>query len=414
VLQDYDATIKDQLSRGIVEEVESDHSVHGVTHYIPHHAVIRQDKSTTKLHVVYNASAKQDGPSLNDCLYAGPKFGQNIMDIILRFRVHKVALAADIEKAFLMVSIAEKDRDVLRFLWIDITKDEPKIITLRFKRVMFGVSSSPFLLNATIRHHLKENASTMPGTVARISRSIYVDDLAYGADNEDQAYNLYLESKSLLKSGGFNLRKFVTNSTSLQKRINQQEVQLNLQSCGADQDQESYTKSTLGSSKQMDDGEQKILGIRWSYSNDCLLFDMNELASHASKLDPTKRGIVGIASRVYDPVGFVSPVTIRFKVLFQDLCEAKVDWDEPLPLPLLNKWWVLVSSLQQGVPLTIPRCYFDSLSIPVTSCRLMGFCDASKAAYAAVVEHKIQYSARTSDKASKLSTQTQSTKYCRW
>jgi len=66
--------------------------------------------------------------------------------------VHKVALAADIDKAFLIVSIAEKDRDVLRFLWIDdITKDEPKI-TLRFKQVMFGVSSSPFLLNPTLRH----------------------------------------------------------------------------------------------------------------------------------------------------------------------------------------------------------------------------------------------------------------------
>ncbi len=92
---------------------ESEHSNPGVTHYIPHHAVIRQDKLTTKLRVVYNASAKQDGPSLNDCLYAGPKFGQNIMDILLRFRVHKVSLAADIEKAFLMVSVAEKDRNML-------------------------------------------------------------------------------------------------------------------------------------------------------------------------------------------------------------------------------------------------------------------------------------------------------------
>ena len=73
-------------------------------------------RQTTKLCVVYNASVKEDGPSLNDCLYAGPKFDQNIMDIILRFRVHRVALAADIEKAFLMVSMAEKDRYVLRFL----------------------------------------------------------------------------------------------------------------------------------------------------------------------------------------------------------------------------------------------------------------------------------------------------------
>ena len=159
VLQDYDATIRNQLSRGIVEKIEeADKSPPGEIHYIPHHAVIRQDKSTTKLRVVYNASAKEDGPSLNDCLYAGPKFGQNIMDIILRFCVHKVALAADIEKAFLMVSMSEKDRNVLRFLWVDdVTKDDPNIIPHRFTRVVFGVSSSPFLLNATINHHLKKH-----------------------------------------------------------------------------------------------------------------------------------------------------------------------------------------------------------------------------------------------------------------
>ena len=75
----------------------------------------------------------------------------------------------------------------------------------------------------------------------------------------------------------------------------------------------------------MDVGEQKILGVRWSYSNDCLIFDLNDLASQASKLDPTERSIVGVASRVYDPVGFVSPVTIHFKILFQELCEAKLE-----------------------------------------------------------------------------------------
>lgn len=57
--------------------------------------------------------------SLNDCLYAGPKFGQSIMDILLRFRAYKTALAADIEKAFLMISVAPQDRDVLHFLWVD-------------------------------------------------------------------------------------------------------------------------------------------------------------------------------------------------------------------------------------------------------------------------------------------------------
>ena len=109
ILWDYDATIKEQLSNGIVEQIdESESLVTGPIHYISHHAVIRQDKQTTKLWVVYSVSVKEEGLSLNDCLYAGPKFGQNIMDIILRIRVHKLALATDIEKAFLMVSMVEK------------------------------------------------------------------------------------------------------------------------------------------------------------------------------------------------------------------------------------------------------------------------------------------------------------------
>ena len=81
VLQDCDATTRDQLSLGIVEKiVEADKSPPGEIRYIPHHAVITQDKSTTKLRVVCSASAKEVGTSLNDCLHAGPKFEQNIMD----------------------------------------------------------------------------------------------------------------------------------------------------------------------------------------------------------------------------------------------------------------------------------------------------------------------------------------------
>ena len=80
----------------------------GKVHYIPHHAVIRRDKLTTKLRVVYDASAKSDGVALNDCLYAGPPLAENIFDVLLRFRVNQVALTGDIEKAFLMVGKQRK------------------------------------------------------------------------------------------------------------------------------------------------------------------------------------------------------------------------------------------------------------------------------------------------------------------
>ena len=92
-------------------------------------------------HVTKNHVAKSTGPSLNNCLHTGPKFDQRILDILLRFKV------------FLNVSTSEKDRNVLRFLWYDeITKKQPEVRVFRFTCVVFGISSNPFLLNATISH----------------------------------------------------------------------------------------------------------------------------------------------------------------------------------------------------------------------------------------------------------------------
>ena len=245
LLEQYDATINDQLRR-IVELVPPSEPVpQSQLHYLPHHAVIRQDKETTKLRVVYDASARSDGASLNDCLYTGPKFNQKIFDILIRFRSYRVALNADIEKAFLMVAVCPIDRDVLRFLWIDgIDKKEPKVVALRFTRVVFGVSSSPFLLNATIRYHLEKFVLDQPDLVSQILQSLYVDDLVSGADTEREAYELFRRSKEMLSSGSFNLRKFTTNSPQLQDTIDKTEDNSPvLQQFEAE---ESYTKSTVG------------------------------------------------------------------------------------------------------------------------------------------------------------------------
>ena len=106
---------------------------------------------------MYDASARQGGPLLNDCLYTGPKFGQSILDILIRFRVHKIAIVGDIEKAFLMISVTPADCDALQFLWVsDADGPQKDVIIMRFTRVVFGVSSSSFLLNATIDHHMRK------------------------------------------------------------------------------------------------------------------------------------------------------------------------------------------------------------------------------------------------------------------
>ena len=105
LLQEYDSIINEQQRR---------------IQYIPDHAVVRTDKSTTKIRIVYDASAKGKNVTLlNNCLHKGLKFHQNIINILIHFRVHRVAFSTDIEKAFLMVGIDEEDWNILRFLRID-------------------------------------------------------------------------------------------------------------------------------------------------------------------------------------------------------------------------------------------------------------------------------------------------------
>ena len=384
VLQEYSSIIKGQLERGIVEEVrEPEAPVKGTVHYLPHHAVVRSDKQTTKVRIVYDASARSTGCSLNDCLHVGMKFDQRILDILLRFRTNPVALAADIEKAFLMVSIAEEDRDALRFLWVNNAVDDPPIIrVLRFTRVVFGVTSSPFLLNATLQHHLNKHHSEHPELVDRLLKSIYVDDVICGAPTSDDGHVLYRDSKDLLRKGGFNLRKFITNDQDLQRRIDDGEGTPDSSQQPTD---ETYTKITLGNTQVIRPGEQKILGIRWNTSSDRLCFNFEEIAQQALKLEPTKRHLVSVVGRFYDPLGFLSPVVIKFKMLFQALCSEKTDWDQLLTGSLLTKWKMLISELQASPTMTMPRYLLDGITGAVKSVCLRGFCDASKRAYAAVV-----------------------------
>ena len=132
-----------------------------------------------------------------------------------------------------------------------------------------------------------------------------------------------------------------------------------------------------------------MLGVKWRPRDDVFIFDISNLHSIATATEPTKRNIIGLCARFYDPLGFVSPVTARFKMLFQEICAAKLDWDAHLDGELLKKWNGLLLGLQQSQPLYVPRCSFHGLDKP-TSCNLVGFCDASKRAYAAVVYLKMR------------------------
>ena len=395
VLREYDRVITDQQSRGIVETVSSDDATH--VHYLPHREVVRSDKQTTKLRIVFDASAKRDGPSLNDCVHAGPPLTPLLMDIMMRFRCHQIALVGDIEKAFLMVGVNEADRDVLRFLWVkDPFASEPKVEIKRFTRLVFGVSSSPFLLNATLRHHMSKYALSDPEFVKKFLEALYVDDLSTGDRNMEEAYQVFLKSKLRMLEAGFNMRKWSSNSKELIEKIKAsefgREVQPNTnRPSELEEDEETYASATLGSNHEVnEEQEHKVLGVTWNHDTDELRIDLVDIVKSSENLPVTKRTVLKVTARVYDPLGWISPILIEMKLLFQKLCLSKEDWDEELSPDMKERYDEWMSELRKVGSIRIPRCYFRENDHTPVSIELHGFSDASSYAYAAVVYLRVE------------------------
>ena len=147
--------------------------------------------------------------SLNDCIEAGPSLIPNLVEVLIRFRRWKVALTADISKAFLQIKLARKDRDVHRFLW-QLDQEDSSVRVMRFLRVTFGVKASPFLLNATIQYHLSKYPDSP--VIQELKENLYVDDWLSGADSEIQASSMYSEAVSVMDQAGMTLAKWNSNS----------------------------------------------------------------------------------------------------------------------------------------------------------------------------------------------------------
>ncbi|VDI64827.1 Hypothetical predicted protein [Mytilus galloprovincialis] len=210
----YSEIIEDQMKRGFIEKVNDKNDNGKSTHYIPHHAV-KKDSTTTPIRIVYDCSCKKspDHASLNDCLMSTPPDLNDLTKILMGFRTKKYAISTDIEKAFLHIGLDEKDRDFTRFFWLSDT-DNPSstLTTYRFKSILFGATSSPFILNATLLKHLdacNTNVSAM------MKNDLYVDNILSSLENEDDAAKYFVQARSLMSDAGFNLRSWSSNCSKL-------------------------------------------------------------------------------------------------------------------------------------------------------------------------------------------------------
>ena len=171
---------KDYLDNGIIEKVDTPVDNKELVHYLPHHPVVRKDKETAKVRVVfYHSSKMKTQLSLNDVLHSGPCLLPFLQEILLRFRIGKIGLVADIKQAFLQISINKEHRDLVRFLWYEnIYKESPELVILQFCRFVFGLTCSPFLLNGTISAHLEQfnGYVNLKDFICKFIRDLSVDD----------------------------------------------------------------------------------------------------------------------------------------------------------------------------------------------------------------------------------------------
>ena len=151
------------------------------------------------------------------------------------------------------------------------------------------------------------------------------------------------------------------------------------------EEDKTYANSMLGTKEESSGAEQRVLGVQWNFVSDQFVFDLREIVTLARNIQPTKRNVVSVTAKFYDPMGFLSPIITEFKIFLQELCRAKIGWDEPLEGELKNEWLKLATGLQCVSSFTVSRCYFQEVTENIVSCSLHGFGDASSKAYAAVI-----------------------------
>ena len=223
-------------------------------------------------------------------------------------------------KAYLQISVDEKERDLSRFLWFKnlFNEHQVELCKYRFTRVIFGANCSQFLLNATIENHVSKYAVLDAEFVKKVPNTS-VNSVKEGVELVKNIKVRFSEAQS-------NVRKFRSNGQELRTYFKTLE-NVNI------------VNNTVY--KEVVDckinNKQKILGILWDEIEDNLVFRLDDIFKDAANVVPTKRNILSVISTFYDPVGYLQPFTIQLKILFQKIYKLNINWDNSIG-ELLVEW----------------------------------------------------------------------------
>lgn len=327
-------------------------------YYMPHHAILRPSSSTTKLRVVFDASAKMSpsSVSLNEALQVGGNVQNDLFSILLAFRKHPVAFTADLSKMYRQIRVAPPDTRFQRIFW----RADPSefIRVLELTTVTYGTASAPFLATRCLIQLCDDEGENFPLAAKILREACYVDDILSGANSIDEAIDCLTQLQGLLSHGGFPVHKWSSNEAAILDRI-------------AECDREK-----LIDLDGFENGVAKALGLYWSPDDDEFRFTATQAQAEA-----TKRRVLSEIGKFYDLLGLLSPVIIKAKILMQQVWLAGLTWDVLLEGELVKTWQQFQCALPDVRDIRIPR-YVIGPGNP--GLELHGFCDASKLAYGAV------------------------------
>ena len=363
----YQGVIDDYLKKEYIRVVPTSEPRPESEWFLPHFPVVRPDRETTKVRIVFDASAQLNEKSLNTEALPGPKLQSNIFDILVRFRKELEVLVSDVSQMYHQLVLKPEDRPFHRFLWRNLDIQSPPQV-YEFSRFVFGGCYCPFCAQFTWQRHAEIHKTQYPLAADAVRNHCYMDDLMPSVATIEIAKETRKQLTELGNLAGFHLRKWMSNQAEVLKDIPAED---RAQTIDLEENKLSTTKT---------------LGVLWTADLDTFSFKY----SLTPETELTKRKVLKKTATIFDPLGFLAPYVVRAKILIQQAWVEATGWDVPLPGHHQKQWksWFEESIGLQGI--RIPRCLKDRHSTAVKA-SLHTFSDASEAAYAAAVYIRHKY-----------------------
>ncbi|XP_055645178.1 uncharacterized protein LOC129781512 [Toxorhynchites rutilus septentrionalis] len=364
--EEYISFMEEYLQLGHMRKVDGTSRESGKRCFLPHHPVVKESSTTTKVRVVFDASCKtSSGVSLNDVLLTGPVVQEDLRSIILRCRIKQIMLVADVEKMFRQIYIHPEERPLQSILWRASPKEE--VCTYELNTVTYGTRPAPFLATRTLKQLATDEREKYPLAYKSIIEDTYMDDVITGSDNVEAAINLSFQLNHMMEDGGFRLRKWASNCEAVLNTIPKENLAIR-DTEGINLDPDSYVRT---------------LGLTWIPKMDVFRFQFS-VPPIDEDSSITKRQVLSIIASLFDPLGLIGATIVTAKIFMQLLWTLRDNnkhvwsWNQPLPSTVGEAWKRYHKQLPGLNKIEIERCVMIPKAVHI---QFHCFSDASEKAY---------------------------------